>query len=101
MHDHSCWSAVQARLYFDAGSRARRRGTFLCSAKEKYPKEKRPEGLPANAGSLRFSQKPALTQLAISLRSITQTSVSFIRFFLRCSAAPMGGVIQNPTPPCV
>jgi hypothetical protein len=42
-----CRSASQARLSLDAGSRARRRDTFLCSAKEKYPKERRPEGLPA------------------------------------------------------
>ena len=39
-----CRSALQARFLLDAGSRARRRGTFLCSAKEKYPKERRPEG---------------------------------------------------------
>jgi hypothetical protein len=43
------------------------RGTFLCAAKEKYPKETRPGGLPAGAGSLRFSGKPALAQTAISL----------------------------------
>jgi hypothetical protein len=55
---------LQARFYFDAGSRARRRGSFLCSAKEKNPKERRPEDLPAIAGSLRFSRKPALAQLA-------------------------------------
>jgi len=38
---------LQARAVLDAGSRARRRDTFLCSAKEKYPKERRPGGLPA------------------------------------------------------
>ena len=38
---------MQALSLLDAGSRARRRDTFLCSAKEKYPKERRPGGLPA------------------------------------------------------
>ena len=49
------------RGFLDAGFRARRRDTFLCSAKEKYPKERRPEGAARPlifnewSGSLRFS----------------------------------------------
>jgi len=31
-----------ARRLFESGSRPRGRDTFLCSAKEKYPKERRP-----------------------------------------------------------
>lgn len=41
---------------FDAGSRPRGRGTFLCLSKEKYPKEKTPgDCAPLTRGTLRFS----------------------------------------------
>ena len=64
----------------------------------KVPKRKvAPGGLPAKAGSLRFSQSPALAQLAISLAldSLKQ-GASFSRALLRCSAAPRGEEHQNP-----
>ena len=91
-----CRSALQARFYLDAGSRARAARHFLLRAQEKVPKEKGTRRLARfqifnlEPGPLCFSRKPALTQLVISLRSITQTSVSFIRFSLRCSVAPTG-----------
>jgi hypothetical protein len=45
-----------ARRLIESGSRPRRRATFLCSAKEKYPKERRP-GCRLNPALLR---KPSL-----------------------------------------
>jgi hypothetical protein len=70
---------------------------FSLATREKYPKERWPQGLPAKAGSLRFSQSPALAQLAISLTldSLKQ-GASFFRALLRCSAAPRGEEHQNP-----
>jgi hypothetical protein len=43
---------------------ATRRDTFLCSAKEKYPKERRSLRLARCAGFLRFSPFRALAELA-------------------------------------
>ena len=55
---------MKARLYLMRALAPARRVYFLCSSKENRRKEKTPEDLPAIAGSLRFSQKPALAQLA-------------------------------------
>jgi len=75
------------------------RDTFLCSAKEKYPKERRPDGLPANAGTLRFSQKPAFAQLAISLTlDYAQTGGSFTPVFTAMLGCAKGLVKATPVP---
>jgi|GEM_PF-6883318 len=93
-----CRSALQARALLEAGSRARRRDTFLCSAKEKYPKERRPGGLPRSTSIYACgSGFPALlvktgacSTRASRFARYAQTDASFIRFSLRCSAAPTG-----------
>jgi len=41
------WGAFVSGFWFNFLFRHEWRGTFLCSAKEKYPKETRPGGLPA------------------------------------------------------
>ena len=72
-----------------AGSRPGGRGTFLCVAKEKYPKERRPDGLGPFA-SLRATcgarQKRGLARTRLRLRQ----SRALIRFCLRSSAQPDG-----------
>jgi len=75
------------------------RDTFLCAAKEKYPKERRPDGLPANAGTLRFSQKPAFAQLAISLMlDYAQTGGSLTPVFTAMLGCAKGLVKTTPVP---
>ena len=96
----NCWCALQALVLLDAGFRARRRDTFLCSAKETYPKERRPEGLPHHACMMRVPcasrenrrMRNSQSRCARKLRQ----GACFIRFSLRCSAAPTGGVGQPP-----
>ena len=74
------------------------RDTFLCSAKEKYPKERRSRRLARDlnlqgrfaALPMRFSCKPALAQLAA-----LKQGASLPRFPLRCSAAPDGWEIKT------
>ena len=52
------------------------------ATKEKYPKERWPGCLPAIAGTLRVSAKPALAQLAISL------ALDSLRHGLACPGFP-------------
>ena len=77
------------------------RDTFLCAAKEKYPKERRPDGLPANAGTLRFSQKPAFAQLAISLMlDYAQTGGSLTPVFTAMLGCANGNWLKPPRSRC-
>ncbi|MGB5179884.1 MAG: hypothetical protein WBP44_14290, partial [Gammaproteobacteria bacterium] len=47
--------AFKGEVFFDSLFRPFGRDTFLCSAKEKYPKERRSRRLARCAGPLRFS----------------------------------------------
>ena len=99
---------MQARLnlrypphFYTLWFRPEGRGTFLCSAKEKYPKEKRPDGLPANAGTLCFSQKPAFAQLAISLMlDYAQTGGSLPPVFTAMLGYANGVWVKPPQSRC-
>ena len=91
-------SALQALLFLMRALAPARRDTFLCSAKEKYPKERRPGGLPnytsINACVIGF---PALlVKTGACSTRYAQTVASFTRFSLRCSAASTGGVDLKP-----
>ena len=87
---------MQARNVLDAGSRARRRDTFLCSAKEKYPKERRPEVLPAPRVPCASRENRRLRNSQSRYARMLKQGASFIRFSLRCSAAPTGGQTFKP-----
>jgi hypothetical protein len=84
-----------------AGSRPGGRGTFLCVAKEKYPKERRPDGLGPSA-SLRATSGARSKRGLARTRPRLRQSRSLIRFDLRSSAQPDGwGMktnIQIPIP---
>jgi len=77
------------RVCPQAGSRPGGRGTFLCFAKEKYPKERRPDGLGPSA-SLRATcgarKKWGRARTRLRLRQ----SLALIHFLLRSSAQPDG-----------
>ena len=87
---------LKASKFFAGFAPAGAEALFFAPPKKSTQKKGGPKAQPAGAGSLRFSRKPAHAQLAISLRSKAQTSACFIRFSLRCSAAPTGGVDLRP-----
>ena len=71
------------------------RGTFLCFAKEKYPKERRPEGLPAArvpCASRPFARSPNSPP---ENHGRLKHEARLIANGLRCSAAPTGERVNS------
>ena len=85
------WALIGPHAFVEGGGRESpgRRGTFLCFAKEKYPKERRPHCL----RPLRFATgQPAVLGfggVSLELASLRQ-SRALIRQTLRSSAHPEG-----------
>ena len=99
--------ALKASEFFACFRPRRGRDTFLCSAKEKYPKERRPEDLvartleytrPLRSLALRFSRKPAHAQLAISLCSKAQTGRMLHPVFTAMLGCAYGRGRSKPKP---
>ena len=94
-NDLGCRCALFRLLFVEGrrpGVRPGGRGTFLCFAKEKYPKERRPEVRAT-------SWFPALLAPGgVSLNSLrSNRREPFIRPSLRCSPCPTGGGEREPT----
>jgi hypothetical protein len=89
---------IRLDSYSESRFRPDGRGTFLCTAKEKYPKEKRPGGLPANAGPLRFSPQSALVELAIAHDAIAQTDDSLYPIAAAMLSIAYGIWVAAPCP---